>query len=90
MSLVIAAPKLVAAAAGDVAGIGSTPDAADAAAEAPTTGILAAGGWVLLAASSWHSAKVIENTAFGPGVMHGQWFWMNAPEIHSSTWEWDG
>ncbi|MGB8405390.1 MAG: fatty acid desaturase, partial [Mycobacterium sp.] len=22
-------------------------------------------------------------------VMHGQWDWMNDPEIHSSTWEWD-
>jgi linoleoyl-CoA desaturase len=21
--------------------------------------------------------------------MHGQWNWMNDPEIHSSTWEWD-
>jgi NADPH-dependent stearoyl-CoA 9-desaturase len=21
--------------------------------------------------------------------MHGQWDWMNDPEIHSSTWEWD-
>ena len=60
------------------------------AADAPTTGILAAGGWVLLAASSWHSAKVIENTAFGPSVMRDQWFWMNALEIHSSTWERDG
>jgi fatty acid desaturase len=22
-------------------------------------------------------------------VMHGQWDWMNDPEIHSGTWEWD-
>ena len=22
-------------------------------------------------------------------VGHGQWDWMNDPEIHSSTWEWD-
>ena len=22
-------------------------------------------------------------------VLHGQWDWMNDPEIHSSTWEWD-
>jgi linoleoyl-CoA desaturase len=25
----------------------------------------------------------------GHNVMHGQWDWMNDPEIHSSTWEWD-
>jgi NADPH-dependent stearoyl-CoA 9-desaturase len=22
-------------------------------------------------------------------IIHGQWDWMNDPEIHSSTWEWD-
>ena len=25
----------------------------------------------------------------GHNVMHGQWDWMNDPEIHSSSWEWD-
>ncbi len=25
----------------------------------------------------------------GHNVGHGQWDWMNDPEIHSSTWEWD-
>ena len=25
----------------------------------------------------------------GHNVMHGQWDWMNNPEIHSSTWDWD-
>jgi fatty acid desaturase len=25
----------------------------------------------------------------GHNVMHGQWDWMNDPEIHSSNWEWD-
>jgi NADPH-dependent stearoyl-CoA 9-desaturase len=34
-------------------------------------------------------AKVIENVEIGHNVMHGQWNWMNDPEIHSSTWEWD-
>src|SRR6185312_5773110 len=34
-------------------------------------------------------AKVIENMEIGHNVMHGQWDWMNDPEIHSSTWEWD-
>jgi NADPH-dependent stearoyl-CoA 9-desaturase len=34
-------------------------------------------------------AKIIENMEIGHNVMHGQWNWMNDPEIHSSTWEWD-
>jgi fatty acid desaturase len=57
-------------------------------------------GRLMLAASSRRSAwwvgtvtlalaKVIENMEIGHNVMHGQWDWMNDPEIHSSTWEWD-
>ncbi|WP_205876769.1 fatty acid desaturase family protein [Mycobacterium camsae] len=57
-------------------------------------------GRVILAASSrrkaWWAgaatlgvAKIIENMEIGHNVMHGQWDWMNDPEIHSSTWEWD-
>jgi NADPH-dependent stearoyl-CoA 9-desaturase len=57
-------------------------------------------GRVLLAASSRRSAwwagsltlgvaKIVENMEIGHNVMHGQWDWMNDPEIHSSTWEWD-
>src|SRR6201994_786230 len=57
-------------------------------------------GRVLLAASSRRSAwwagtltlgvaKIIENMEIGHNVMHGQWDWMNDPEIHSSSWEWD-
>ena len=34
-------------------------------------------------------AKVIENMEIGHNVLHGQWDWMNDPEIHSTTWEWD-
>src|ERR1700723_1057536 len=34
-------------------------------------------------------AKIIENMEIGHNVMHGQWDWMNDPEIHSGTWEWD-
>ena len=34
-------------------------------------------------------AKIIENMEIGHNVIHGQWDWMNDPEIHSSTWEWD-
>ncbi len=57
-------------------------------------------GRLLLAAGSRRSAwwagtatlgvaKIIENMEIGHNVMHGQWDWMNDPEIHSSTWEWD-
>ncbi|MGH3725770.1 MAG: fatty acid desaturase family protein [Mycobacterium sp.] len=57
-------------------------------------------GRVLLTASKKRSAwwagtvtlavaKIIENMEIGHNVMHGQWDWMNDPEIHSSTWEWD-
>ena len=57
-------------------------------------------GRLMLAASSRRSAwwagtltlalaKIIENMEIGHNVMHGQWNWMNDPEIHSSTWEWD-
>ena len=41
-------------------------------------------GTVALAA-----AKCIENMELGHNISHGQWDWMNDPEIHSSTWEWD-
>jgi fatty acid desaturase len=57
-------------------------------------------GRLTLAASSRRSAwwagtltltlaKIIENMEIGHNVMHGQWDWMNDPEIHSSSWEWD-
>jgi fatty acid desaturase len=57
-------------------------------------------GRLILAASSRRSAwwagtatlgvaKIIENMEIGHNVMHGQWDWMNDPEIHSTTWEWD-
>ncbi|MCH9667357.1 MAG: fatty acid desaturase [Actinomycetia bacterium] len=57
-------------------------------------------GRLLLAGSSRRSywwagtatlgvAKIVENMEIGHNVMHGQWDWMNDPEIHSSTWEWD-
>jgi linoleoyl-CoA desaturase len=61
---------------------------------------LAAGGRAVLFAShkkpAWVAgtvmlglAKIIENMELGHNVMHGQWDWMNDPEIHSSSWEWD-
>ena len=35
------------------------------------------------------TAKILENMEIGHNVMHGQWDWMNDPQIHSSTWDWD-
>lgn len=57
-------------------------------------------GRVLLAGSSrrparWAGtatlgvAKIIENMEIAHNVLHGQWDWMNDPEIHSTSWEWD-
>src|ERR1700744_883167 len=35
------------------------------------------------------AAKVVGNMEIGHNVRHGQWDWMNDPEIPSSSWEWD-
>ncbi len=45
-------------------------------------------GWQL-GTASLAFAKSVENMEIGHNVGHGQWDWMNDPEIHSSTWEWD-
>ncbi|KWX69173.1 acyl-CoA desaturase [Mycobacterium sp. NAZ190054] len=45
-------------------------------------------GWVL-GTSMLAFAKSVENMEIGHNVGHGQWDWMNDPEIHSNTWEWD-
>ena len=45
-------------------------------------------GW-LLGATALAVAKSVENMEIGHNVGHGQWDWMNDPEIHSNTWEWD-
>ena len=45
-------------------------------------------GWWLGTASLAY-AKSIENMELGHNISHGQWDWMNDPEIHSNTWEWD-
>ena len=34
-------------------------------------------------------AKILENMEIGHNILHGQWDWMNDPNIHSSTWDWD-
>ena len=46
-----------------------------------------AGWWLGTATLAF--AKSVENMEIGHNVGHGQWDWMNDPEIHSSTWEWD-
>jgi linoleoyl-CoA desaturase len=61
---------------------------------------LAAGGRLTLMASrkkvAWFAgtamlavAKIVENMELGHNITHGQWDWMNDPEIHSTEWEWD-
>src|SRR4051794_25189519 len=35
------------------------------------------------------AAKILENLEIGHNVLHGQWDWMNDPQIHSSRWDWD-
>ena len=61
---------------------------------------LATGGRIALMASrnkvAWvagtamlATAKIIENMELGHNITHGQWDWMNDPEIHSTEWEWD-
>jgi fatty acid desaturase len=45
-------------------------------------------GW-LLGTATLAFAKSVENIEISHSVLHGQWDWMNDPEIHSSTWEWD-
>ncbi|MGB6180460.1 MAG: fatty acid desaturase [Rhodococcus sp. (in: high G+C Gram-positive bacteria)] len=61
---------------------------------------LEVGGRVAIMGSRWRSSalvgagllavsKIIENMELGHNVSHGQWDWMNDPEIHSTSWEWD-
>lgn len=45
-------------------------------------------GWAL-GTAALAAAKCIENMELSHNISHGQWDWMNDPEIHSSTWEWD-
>ena len=62
-------------------------------------GLAAAGRIVLFASKNklaWTAgtgmlatAKIIENMELGHNITHGQWDWMNDPEIHSTEWEWD-
>src|SRR6202041_3572214 len=45
-------------------------------------------GWAV-GTGALAAAKSIENMELGHNISHGQWDWMNDPEIHSNTWEWD-
>ncbi|WP_199255992.1 fatty acid desaturase family protein [Mycolicibacterium mengxianglii] len=45
-------------------------------------------GW-LVGTAALACAKSVENMEISHNVGHGQWDWMNDPEIHSTTWEWD-
>jgi fatty acid desaturase len=42
-----------------------------------------------LGTASLSLAKILENMELGHNILHGQWDWMNDPQIHSSTWDWD-
>jgi fatty acid desaturase len=44
--------------------------------------------WVL-GTATLGVAKILENMEIGHNVLHGQWDWMNDPNIHSSVWDWD-
>ena len=43
----------------------------------------------LLGTATLSLAKILENMEIGHNVMHGQWDWMNDPQISSTTWDWD-
>jgi fatty acid desaturase len=43
----------------------------------------------LAGTASLSIAKILENMEIGHNVMHGQWDWMNDPDINSRNWDWD-
>ncbi len=43
----------------------------------------------VLGTASLSMAKILENMEIGHNVLHGQWDWMNDPQINSATWDWD-
>ncbi|AKS35879.1 fatty acid desaturase family protein [Mycolicibacterium goodii] len=60
----------------------------DVAARLVIAGTRSRAGW-LAGTAALAYAKSVENMEIGHNVSHGQWDWMNDPEIHSTTWEWD-
>ncbi len=53
-----------------------------------TAGSRNRGVW-LVGTAALSVAKILENMEIGHNVMHGQWDWMNDPDINSKTWDWD-
>ena len=43
----------------------------------------------ILGTATLSLAKILENMEIGHNVMHGQWDWMNDPQINSTSWDWD-
>jgi NADPH-dependent stearoyl-CoA 9-desaturase len=43
----------------------------------------------LAGTSALSVAKILENMEIGHNVLHGQWDWMNDPDINSRSWDWD-
>ena len=60
----------------------------DAAARLALGGSRGKAGWAL-GTVALAAAKCIENMEIAHNISHGQWDWMNDPEIHSTSWEWD-
>ncbi|CAM3157584.1 acyl-CoA desaturase [Prescottella defluvii] len=60
----------------------------DAAARLVIYGSRSPAGWIL-GTAALAVAKSVENMELGHNISHGQWDWMNDPEIHSLNWEWD-
>jgi fatty acid desaturase len=46
------------------------------------------GSWIA-GTAALSLAKILENMEIGHNVMHGQWDWMNDPDINSRSWDWD-
>ncbi len=60
----------------------------DLAARLTIAGTRSKAGWII-GTSALAYAKSVENMELGHNISHGQWDWMNDPEIHSTSWEWD-
>jgi fatty acid desaturase len=60
----------------------------EAASRVAIAGTRSRAGWIA-GTTALAFAKSVENMEIGHNVGHGQWDWMNDPEIHSNTWEWD-
>ena len=60
----------------------------DLAARLTIAGTRSKTGW-LVGTAALAYAKSVENMELGHNISHGQWDWMNDPEIHSTSWEWD-